>query len=84
MEQFPNVQKIVERCEQLEAFRAADPLSQPDCPDDLKQKQFQYRQHLIPLQAAKITGTIKFVESFHFSYILKSLKINTLLNASYL
>lgn len=36
MSQFPTITRIVEELVTLDAFKAADPTAQPDCPDDLK------------------------------------------------
>ncbi|CAH1792070.1 unnamed protein product [Owenia fusiformis] len=36
MSQFPTINKIHQNCLNLEAFKAAGPTMQPDCPDDLK------------------------------------------------
>ena len=36
MTEFPNIHRIVSECEKLDAFIAADPKNQPDCPADLK------------------------------------------------
>ncbi len=36
MNQFPNINALVKRLEDIEAFQAAAPTSQPDCPPELK------------------------------------------------
>ena len=36
MTQFPNINRINAKLEELDAFKAAHPNKQPDCPDDLK------------------------------------------------
>jgi len=38
MSQFPTITKITDACSELEAFKAAVPGTQPDCPEELKEK----------------------------------------------
>ncbi|KAI6657683.1 hypothetical protein LOD99_427 [Oopsacas minuta] len=37
VEPYPTICRIVEELEKNEAFKAAHPFNQPDCPEDLKQ-----------------------------------------------
>ncbi|KAJ8309087.1 hypothetical protein KUTeg_013961 [Tegillarca granosa] len=38
METFPTIARINEECSKLDAFKAASPFVQPDCPEDLRAK----------------------------------------------
>ena len=36
MSKFPTISKIHEKLVELEPFKKADPLNQPDCPEELR------------------------------------------------
>lgn len=36
MTAFPKIQQVVSECEKMEAFIAAHPKNQPDCPEELR------------------------------------------------